>query len=104
MSSFSSAQKYAQLRRTANHTDEMEEAYHKQETFNLTLSIMGLSGATMAAYAIDTIYSGGTGLGVLILYPAALCMITRISPTFLSFKQAYASKPRVIRVASSVPV
>jgi len=73
---------------------------HKQEKqhfFDLVLSIIGLSGATLTAYAID-IVNGGTGLGTVLLYPAALCMITRISP------KTQTKRNKIINVGSSVPV
>jgi hypothetical protein len=57
------------------------------------LSLIGLTGAATAAYALDTVCSGGTGAGVLILYPAALLLVLPRRTT-----------PKKVRVGTAVPV
>jgi hypothetical protein len=89
---------------TYSYTNLNSEKTDKKESFDLVLSIIGLSGATVAAYSIDII-NGGTGYGALILYPAALCMLIYRCITIPNkTKSNRRIRPRIINAGSGVPV
>ena len=62
------------------------------------LSIIGLTGAAFAAYALDVAYSCGSGVGVAALYPASVCMVL-LTPAADGCRA-----PKVIRLGTGLPV
>ena len=60
------------------------------------LSVIGMSGAAFAAYALESIYGCGSIVGISVLYPASVAMVLLTPPA--------KKRPRIIQLGSAVPV